>query len=161
MFGNHARDLSLIGVWIRACQPLRDHIESRFRLLRRHARFQRGQHAQLRVASIGEQRRVPEGDAVHPDWDVGVEFNDRVRAVERLRYDADDRHRLPVQRHGLSDYAWVAAEAPHPVTVAEHDDRASLRFVAFARSDQSSARRLNTEHAKKLLGTYAITMRSA
>ena len=71
------------------------------------------------------------------------------REEEVARRDADDRERLAVQRQAAADDRRIAAEAPLPETVGQHDDLLVAGGVVRAR-EQAAGRRPGAERLEEV-----------
>ena len=90
---------------------------------------------------------------LHQDRHADVRRGRRIEAGEARRRDADDRHRVVVDRDLPADDLRVALEAVHPVVVAEDDDRvAVVDAVVLLRGEDAPDRRLHAQHREEVAG---------
>ena len=130
--------------------PGADHVQLRFRLLRRDAgpqvRLERAKPSRRpRIVAAGDRGGQPQiGDV----------------PLEPRRHDADDRPRLAVEHQRAADHAGVCAEQRHPRAVVHHGDRRRARR-RVRRAERSAEQRLHAEEVEAVRRHPGDVRRSA
>src|SRR5262245_5864907 len=116
-----------VGSWILSLQARRNGVHLGLRLLLGYAEFEPRHHTQVMIAAASRLIRLKG----HRRPELLFESGE----PEMRGHHADDRIRTIVERQALPDDAGIAAEAPLPQAVTEHDYCLSLGAVFLLRED--------------------------
>jgi hypothetical protein len=115
------------------------------RLLDRHAGLEPAEDVRPVAAPVLEAVEARLHLAAHRDRDEDLGVGAERGAREAARRDADDGHRVAVDRDDLADHRRVRAEPRLPVGVAEHGDEVRADGLVVGGGDQAAEVRLETE----------------
>src|SRR5207249_11100613 len=120
-------------------EPGHDGLHLCLRLFERDARLQPADEVEV-LAAPDTARYLPHRGP-HLHWR---------KPPERGRHHPDDRGRPAVECDGASHDAWVAPEAPHPVTLAQDGDTGAAHLVLF-REEIPAERRPHAQRGEEVL----------
>lgn len=119
------------------CSSWRDSRSTRLCLGDGDSGLQPAEHAQLMIVAAVDGLPVIGLGEGHAERHVGIQFDERVGAVEPLGHDADHRERLSIHEHLASDDGRVGVEALRRVRSSEDDDGIGAVRRAFLPQDEA------------------------
>jgi hypothetical protein len=152
---------AFVGDGIRALHIARDRREHVLRLIERHAGFEAAVHRQAPRRAVGEQAFHPwlVGASGVAKLDVAVHLRAGIEPVERLRHDADDGRRRPIEPHHFAEHRAISAKALHPERIAEDNARVRSLMLAVARRKPLTERRRDAKAREIVVGDAAVEER--